>query len=99
MREYHKKTKPRYAARNQVRRAKKLKASPKWGDKYGIEFMYKMAYEIGWEVDHIVPLNHSEVCGMHVLNNLQLIPKYENQVKGNKFDGTKENKAWTADLF
>lgn len=39
---------------------------------------------IRWEVDHIVPLVHPQVCGLHVETNLRVIPAIENRRKGNR---------------
>jgi len=40
---------------------------------------------IRFEVDHIVPLNHLDVCGLHHENNLQLLTRYDNNRKSNYF--------------
>lgn len=45
-------------------------------------------------VDHIIPLVHPDVCGLHTPHNLQLLPFEENAKKTNKFDGTLENESW-----
>lgn len=39
---------------------------------------------IGWEVDHIVPISGSSVSGLHVPWNLQVITKTENRAKSSK---------------
>ena len=39
----------------------------------------------GFEVDHIIPLNGKTVSGLHILSNLQVISRFDNRSKGNKF--------------
>lgn len=70
-------------AREAKRRASKLNATPKWADLEAIKLFYKNCPK-GYEVDHIIPLQGKEVCGLHVLNNLQYLSKHENRQKYNK---------------
>ena len=78
--------------RNEVRtrQAKKLNATPSWANKKVIEYYYFKAkqYELltreKYHVDHIIPLQGKDVCGLHVENNLQVLPAIENIKKGNK---------------
>lgn len=41
--------------------------------------------KVDWHVDHIVPLKHVNVCGLHNWANLQVIPKKINLEKSNAF--------------
>lgn len=74
------------------RRARKLQATMDWSDKDRIASIYEAAHQIqnqtGIEmhVDHIVPLQGENVCGLHVLDNLQILPADANMSKGNRFD-------------
>jgi hypothetical protein len=48
----------------------------------------------GMELDHIIPLNHPSVCGLHNTWNFQWLSKEDNNKKSNKFDGTPKNDSW-----
>lgn len=74
-------------------RASKYNATPKWLTKQHLEeikFFYKEAKKLTdatgelYQVDHIVPLQGNEVCGLHVPWNLQILTKSENISKFNK---------------
>jgi hypothetical protein len=58
-------------------------ATPLWGEKDKIRLVYKKAREWGFEVDHVVPLKHPLVCGLHVWANLQLLHRTVNRAKRN----------------
>jgi hypothetical protein len=72
------------------RKALKLRAMPVWADRSLINAIYKLAAQksnetgVRWEVDHIVPLNSSLVCGLHVHHNLQVVPVSFNRSKSNQ---------------
>lgn len=78
------------------RKASKLRATPQWADHAAIAAIYKRASELQvstgerLHVDHIVPLQHPLVCGLHVPANLQIIPGAENEAKKNY---------WWPDMF
>ena len=71
------------AERQRRRRAYALKAVPKWAELDKIAVVYQKAREYGLTVDHIVPLKHSDVCGLHVWANLQLLDGSLNSAKRN----------------
>ena len=75
------------------RRAIKLKATPLWltSEHFKeIENFYlqaqnlKLLTGLQYHVDHIVPLQGKNVCGLHVPWNLQVIPAKENMSKSNR---------------
>lgn len=78
------------AKRNFMENASKLKCL-KSGDLEDIRVYYFVSkelsklHEIGYNVDHIVPLNNKLVCGLHVPWNLRVLTEKENKSKGNKF--------------
>ena len=72
-------------ARNALRRSRKLNATPIWVDRAALLEIYTEATDRNLTVDHIVPLQHPLVCGLHVPWNLQLLTSSENSRKGNRF--------------
>jgi len=73
-----------YNAKSAKRRAVLLNAKPFWVDDKELEYIYSLAKERGLVVDHIVPLQHDIVCGLHVPANLRCIPQKINAWKSNK---------------
>ena len=89
------KNKAKIYATTSIRRANLLKATPKWVDKnalkdiesfYICSQMFSMYTGQKYHVDHIIPLRGKKVSGLHVPNNLQVIPAKENLAKGNSFN-------------
>jgi 5-methylcytosine-specific restriction endonuclease McrA len=76
----------RMQARSAARRARRIAATPSWADRAAIDALYAEASRLGLEVDHIVPLKHPCVCGLHVHWNLQLLARAENLRKSNSID-------------
>ena len=77
------------------RRAAKVNRTPAWlteFDRLKMKCYYQVAVmrsrESGqkWHVDHIIPLQGENVCGLHVPNNLQIIPAIENMRKNNHYE-------------
>lgn len=71
-------------------RSCKLQATPKWANLFFIQEAYALAKlrsimtGFEWHVDHVIPLQGKNVCGLHVEYNLQVIPKQMNLEKSNK---------------
>ena len=79
------------AAQCCARHARQLQAVPLWFDKFSVNKIYaqsawlSLASGIKYHVDHIIPLKHEVVCGLHCADNLQIITAVENIRKNNRF--------------
>lgn len=85
----------RGAVREQTarRRASKRHATPVWVNREQLRKVYEECPK-GFHVDHVIPLQSDQVCGLHVPWNLQHLSGAENDSKGSSFDGTYENEGW-----
>ena len=89
-----------YVEKLNRRRAAKLNATPKWADRQAIKQFYLMAKWMTdvtgkkYVVDHIVPLQGRNVCGLHVHGNLQVITESENKRKANRLTDEIVCSAW-----
>jgi len=79
-----------YARANIKRKRSVSQAIPLWYDEEAVKQIYRdckaKSIETGilHHVDHICPLNHPLVSGLHVQNNLRIITAKENLSKSNK---------------
>lgn len=90
-------------ALTKARRRKHRLATPRWltaEQKVSIRGLYQMAITMSrttgvpYVVDHIIPLRHDEVCGLHVPWNLRVITREENLLKSNKVPSEDLYLAW-----
>lgn len=85
---------PRNTTANQRRFIRMILATPSWADQDAIDFIYNKRNEMNeqfpdkapFHVDHVIPLAGEKVCGLHVADNLQVLPGSENIKKSNRFD-------------
>lgn len=81
----------RMRAHSNARKKLYRHATPRWADKGAIRAIYiecqkRTATEgTPYHVDHVIPLRHKLVCGLHVENNLQILSGSENIRKKNTF--------------
>jgi len=81
---------PQVLAIKARRRAAELRAVVAWSDPDQIMPFYEAARALTQAgaphaVDHIVPLQSKSVCGLHVHQNMQVLPKAANSSKGNRW--------------
>lgn len=78
-------------AKNHAKRQKRVPAWLSDDDRWMIEQAYEIAavrtqlFGFPWHVDHVIPLSGKLVSGLHVPNNLQVIPGAENLRKNNRY--------------
>lgn len=94
--EWAKRNRDKRRATSAKRKAAKRRAIPAWASIEAIKRIYRLAHElqaltgVRMHVDHIVPLQHELVCGLHCESNLQIIPASFNEAKKNY---------WWPDMF
>lgn len=90
-------------ALTKARRRKHRLATPKWlkrSDMLAIRHLYQIAITMSkttgqaYVVDHIIPLQHEYVCGLHVPWNLRVITREDNLTKSNKLPSEDLYLAW-----
>ena len=93
--EYRALNKGKINALNAARKRVIKQQTPKWvgvTEKFFILEAYELSalrtemFGFSWNVDHIIPLQGKIVSGLHVPNNLQVIPAIENIRKKNKYE-------------
>ena len=72
---------------------RKKSALPSWANLKEIKQIYKEAANLrdsgkNVHVDHIIPLNGKNVCGLHIEYNLQIIDSNDNLKKSNNWSNT-----------
>lgn len=78
------------AARCRFYQAQKRLAVPPWANRKKMDAIYAEAARMRAEgldvhVDHVVPLNGRDVCGLHWEGNLEIRPAHYNRMKSNQW--------------
>ncbi len=87
---YRAKNAARVQAHVRAYQAAKAQATPHWVEFDDLVPFYELAKRLSesgvpHEVDHIVPLRSSIVCGLHCPANLQVLPRTTNRQKHNRY--------------
>jgi hypothetical protein len=83
---------PKYKVANVLNATRRRTSRVRWADEAKIAEIYSEARRqteatgVKHVVDHIIPIKHPLVCGLHVETNLRVITQYENGRKKNKFE-------------
>jgi len=90
---YRQANKGKIAFLNAMRKKRIKLRTPAWADVGKIKSYYEVCSffnevngYVKYHVDHIVPLQGTHVSGLHVHNNLQVIPSAENIGKKNRYE-------------
>lgn len=79
------------AAANEARAGLVRMATPPWANMKEMNAIYRQAKTLSsstgvkHNVDHVIPLKHKDVCGLHCTANLQVLTELANKRKNNKF--------------
>ena len=92
--EFDKNNKEYRSALKSENRAKRINRKASWDNEF-TRFVFEEAIHLAalrknvtgyaWHVDHVIPLNGKLVSGIHVWNNLAVIPAAQNMSKGNRY--------------
>lgn len=78
-----------YFFKAELRKERVKRATPEWANLEDIFRVYELCRAISkttgipHEVDHAIPLQGKDVCGLHVFQNLQIVPQKHNRQKSN----------------
>lgn len=78
-------------------------ATPLWSSRVEIKNIYSNARKLrnhgeSVEVDHIIPLQHKKICGLHVPWNLSIVTAKKNSKKGNRVSDAQLTRTICADI-